>query len=101
MTFNTEEYKEFLSKYTYDNDFESVEYEEGSGRFEVYGDDLLTIDRLNRNTPQKIWTLVDKGDGIYLVAGKHNQEYIPLSFYITNEFWKDNKEEYLLKKHSL
>jgi hypothetical protein len=85
--------KDFDKKYQYDELIKSESFG-NDGRLETYGKDLIKVMAQDNN---KIWTMVDGDNGMYLVAGYHfvNRIY----YVITKEPWDSPDEEYLIERY--
>lgn len=85
---------DFDKKYTMNSNIISDEMcpESQIGMFETYGNDFQTVLKTYRESPLKVWTMIDGDDGMYLVNGLH---YVNRIYYmITNESAEDQFEEY-------
>lgn len=84
---------DFDRKYTLNFTLKSEVFDDESGRFETYGDDLKTV--LTQNE-RFVWTCIDGDDGMYYVSGYHlvNRIY----YIITDEPWEEF-EEYLIESY--
>ena len=54
---------DLFDKYTPAKDCQSSEFEEDTGMFETYGEDLRTVMRVAATQAHRVWTLVDADDG--------------------------------------
>lgn len=85
---------DFDRKYTPSKTLKSEHFDDESGRFETFGNDLKTVLAYDE---KYVWTCIDGDDGMYFISGYHLVNRI---FYlITNEPWPDF-EEYLIESYS-
>jgi hypothetical protein len=85
--------EDFDRKYTSNIKLKSECFDDESGRFETFGNDLKTVLAQNE---KYVWTCIDGDDGMYFVSGVHfvNRIY----YLITNEPWEEF-EEYLIESY--
>lgn len=85
--------EDFDRKYTPNLELRSEHFNDQSGRFETFGNDLKTV---MAQEEKFVWTCVDGDDGLYCVSGYHivNRVY----YLITNEPWSQC-EEYLIESY--
>lgn len=60
--------------------------------FETYGVELDHVLKVNEETPEKIWTLVEGDEGQYFIAGYHLVNRF--GYFITENSWVTGTEEY-------
>jgi hypothetical protein len=81
----------FEDKYTTINNHLHTEQDD---RFETFGSDLEYVKKIHKETPKRVWTVVDGDDGeLHAIAGLHYVNRI--NYLITDEEWKDSEEEYM------
>lgn len=85
---------DFDRKYTPNQTLKSECFDDESGRFETFGNDLKTVEGHNE---KYVWTCIDGDEGMYFISGYHlvNRIY----YLITNEPWPDF-EEYLIQRYN-
>lgn len=85
---------DFDDKYTPNLTLKSEVFDDETGRFETYGDDLKTV---LAHDEKYVWTCVDGDEGMYFISGYH---YVNRIYYlITNEPWEES-EEYLIQSYT-
>jgi hypothetical protein len=88
--------EDFDELYNYDTSITSTNFE-SMGMLETFGDDIQTVLEINKNSPLRVWTMVDGDDGMYLVQGLH---YVNRIYYvITTEPAQSEDEEYLIDSY--
>lgn len=59
--------------------------------FETYGEELEFVQKTAKETPKKVWTILDCEGKLYLGAGYH---YVNrFGYLITEEDWTDEEQE--------
>ena len=62
--------------------------------FETYGEELIHVQRIQAQSPWRVWTWVNTDSGSSLCAGFHFCNRI--GFIITNENWSTDSEFYVV-----
>lgn len=85
---------DFDRKYSPNKTLKSECFNDESGRFETFGNDLKTVLTYDE---KYVWTCIDGDDGMYFISGYHlvNRIY----YLITNEPWQE-LEEYLIESYN-
>ena len=84
---------DFDAKYTHDTSIVSEHYDDG--RLETFGADAKTVAKINQESPNRLWTVVDGDDGeLYLVSGYHHVNRV--YHLVTVEECSSDFEEYQL-----
>ena len=85
--------EDFDRKYTPNIKLKSECFDDKSGRFETFGNDLKTV---LAQEEKYVWTCIDGDDGMYFISGYHlvNRIY----YLVTNEPWEES-EEYLIESY--
>jgi len=63
----------------------------GGCMYETYGED---VEYLKTIPNKRIWTIIDEGDEMFIIAGYHIVNRI--GYFVTNEEWVDEFETYLV-----
>jgi hypothetical protein len=78
---------------TWENEYRPVdntrdEYASWDGQlFETYGKDEETVITVARQTPRRVWTLVDTDDGLVVTNGFHYVNRV--GYFITEKEWEN------------
>lgn len=63
----------------------------GGCMYETYGNE---IDYIKKQPNERVWTIIDEGDELYIIAGFH---YVNrFGYLVTDEKWNDQNETYLV-----
>jgi len=82
--------EEFDARFHPDLSVRSEHYDDG--RLETFGEDLKVLEKILKDTPRCVWTMIDGDDGsVWLSAGFHLVNRI--CYLITEEEWNTGTEE--------
>lgn len=92
------EHVEFDKIYDYDESIISAIFDNDSqlGMLETFGEDLQQLQKIEKDTPKRVWTVYDAEDGIRITAGRDVDNHI--YYVITTKEWENENEDFLIKK---